>query len=500
MRSVCDSFIAFLDVMGGNAAAKNHFEYTFGSGIGFWIDRTREDILSIKKRYETIIAELEEAFEQFEDDERRQIAIANQIKKVKHENLLNFLSEQQFIPNASMPTGVVTFDFMDQKQASRLKRLYAKTEQLSSRIANAVPSEKVVLEQELNRTYRDIRELRAGTTASREINTALNEYAPGQTVVVNEKNYRSAGLLLFGAYNENTQTRALYRCSSCGNIEYRHDLDEDRRCPRCNAHSRSIIDDSHDGFTQAYEPVGFRTDQNADSTREERTEKRYVDIQPILLSVDWSQHTDINMCQIAGSGEIGKILYYNRGDRFGFAFCKRCGRSVVETDIYSPEPPVELAVGHKRLWGDPCDAIQRDIARHVVFTGTHYTCYSVLKFQQYPQSSDFVKDKTLVYSLGVILKRALVEYLGIDSTEIDFGVKQESDAFLLFIYDTARGGCGYSIHLTNGTECQAVFNIALRMLKAYPCNCHEDGGHAALSIETTSGILSSYPRPLLLNG
>lgn len=479
MRSVCDSFIAFLDVMGGNAAAKNHFEYTFGSGIGFWIDKTREDILSIKKRYETIIAELEEAFEQFEDDERRQIAIANQIKKVKHENLLSFLSEQQFIPNASMPTGVVTFDFMDQKQASRLKRLYAKTEQLSSRIANAVPSEKVVLEQELNRTYRDIRELRAGTTASREINTALNEYAPGQTVVVNEKNYRSAGLLLFGAYNENTQTRALYCCSSCGNIEYRHDLDEDRRCPRCNAHYRSIIDDSHDGFTQAYEPVGFRTDQNADSTREERTEKRYFDIQPILLSVDWSRHTDINMCQIAGSGEIGKILYYNRGDRFGFAFCKRCGRSVVETDLYSPEPPVKLAVGHKRLWGDPCDATQRDIARHVVFTGTHYTCYSVLKFQQDPQSSDFVKDKTLVYSLGVILKRALVEYLGIDSTEIDFGVKQESDAFLLFIYDTTRGGCGYSTHLINGTECQAVFNIAMRILKTYPCNCHEDGGACA---------------------
>lgn len=479
MRSVCESFIDFLDMMGGNAAAKRHFENTFGSGIGFWIDRTREDLLSIKKRYESIIAELEDAFEQFDGDDRRQIAIANQIKKVKHENLLNYLSEQQFIPNASMPTGVVTFDFMDQKQANRLKRLYAKTEQLSSRIANADPAEKIVLEQELNRTYRDIRELRAGTTASREINTALNEYAPGQTVVVNEKNYRSAGLLLFGAYNENTQTRALYRCSSCGNIEYRHDLDEDRRCPRCHAHYRSIIDDSHDGFTQAYEPVGFRTDQNADSTREERTEKRYFDIQPILLSVDWSQHTDINMCQIAGSGEIGKILYYNRGDHFGFAFCKRCGRSVVETDLYSPEPPVELAVGHKRLWGDPCDATQRDIARHVVFTGTHYTCYSVLKFQQDPQLTEFVKDKTLVYSLGVILKRALVEYLGIDSTEIDFGIKQESDAFLLFIYDTARGGCGYSTHLSNGTECQAVFNIALRKLREYPCNCHEDGGACA---------------------
>ena len=479
MNSVCNSFIDFLDAMGGNYAAKIHFEQTFGPAIGYWIDRTREDILAIRKRYDRIIAELDDALQLYEGDERRQIAIANQIKKFKNENLLNYLSEQQFIPNASMPTGVVTFDFMDLQQASQLRRLYRKADRLTDQIPKADTAERLILEQELNKVYRDIRELRAGTTATREINTALNEYAPGQTVVVNEKNYRSAGLLLFGAYNENTQTRGLYHCDNCGMIEYRHDLDEHRRCPRCNTPYRGIIDENHEGFTQAFEPVGFRTDQNADSTREERTDKRFYDIQPILLTVDWSQHTDINMCQITGSGELGKILYYNRGDRFGFAFCKRCGRAAVETDLYSPEPPAELAIGHKRLWGDPCDATQKDIARHVVFTGTHYTCYSVLKFQEDPQATEFIKDKTLVYSLGVILKRALVEYLGVDSTEIGFGIKQEADAFLLFIYDTARGGCGYSTHLTNPAECQAVFNIALKKLKDYTCRCHEDGGACA---------------------
>ena len=479
MSSVCDSFIAFLDAMGGNSAARRYFEKTFGPNVGYWIDRTKEDILSIKGRYEQDLTELDDAIGQYEDDERRQLAIANQIRKVKSENLLSYLSEQQFIPNASMPTGVVTFDFMDQQQAEKLRSLYRKTDQLTAQIAKADTAEKLILEQELNKVYRSIRELRAGTTSSREINMALNEYAPGQTVVVNEKNYRSAGLLLFGAYNENTQTRALYHCSSCGKIEYSLGLDENRRCPRCNAPYRSIIDESHSGYTQAFEPAGFRTDQNAESTREERTDKRYFDIRPILLTVDWSQHTDINMCQIAGSGENGQILYYNQGDRYGFAFCKRCGRAAVETDLYTPAPPTELPLIHKRLWGDPCDATQRDIARHVVFTGTHYTCYSVLKFQADPQEQTFVTDKTLVYSLGVILKRALVEYLGIDENEISFGVKQEADAFLLFIYDTARGGCGYSTHLTNPTECQEVFNIALRKLREYSCNCHEDGGACA---------------------
>ncbi len=480
MSSVCESFIEFLDRMGGNGASRRHFEQTFGPGIDYLIDRTREDIIGIRKQYEEVIQELENALIEYEEDERRQIAIANQIRKIKNENLLNYLSENQFIPNASMPTGVVTFDFTDHQQANKLNMLYRKIEQIKRQIISAEASEKLVLEQDLNRTYRNIRELRAATTATREINTALNEYAPGQTVVVNEKNYRSAGLLLFGAYNEHTQTKAIYRCRTCGKIEYKNILDSNLQCPNCHAPYRGIIDEHHEGFTQAFEPVGFRTDQTLDSSREERTEKRFYDIRPILLEVDWSRHTEINMCQIAESGEKGRILYYNRGDRYGFAFCKRCGRAAVETDLSDENPPIELATGHKRLWGDPCDATQdRDIARHVVFTGMHYTCYSVLKFKINPDSDSFVKDQTTVFSLGVILKRALVEYLGIDATEIDFGVKQEADAFLLFIYDTARGGCGYSTHLINPTECQAVFNIALRKLGEYPCNCHEDGGACA---------------------
>ena len=477
MSCICDSFVTFLDAMGGNSAAKQDFEKTFGPQVGFWIDRTKEHILSIKKKYEAVIAELEAALVQYQNDARRQIAIANQIKKIKNENLLTYLSEQQFIPNASMPTGVVTFDFMDQREADKLRSLYHKADQLTTRIANADTAEKIVLEQELHSVYRSIRELRAGTTSTREINIALNEYAPGQTVVVNEKNYRSAGLLLYGAYNESTQTKYLYHCANCGKIEYLDTMDESKRCPRCNAPYRSIIDGRNDSFTQAYEPVGFRTDQGEKSSREERTEKRYYDIRPILLTVEWSRHTDINMCQIAGSGENGRILYYNCGDRYGFAFCKRCGRAVVETDLSSADPPSSLPLTHRRLLGDPCDASQKsDIARHVVFTGSHYTCYSVLRFQADPKGQAFVTDKTLVFSLGVILKRALVEYLGIEASEISFGIKQEADAFLLFIYDTARGGCGYSTHLTNPAECQAVFDIALRMLGEYSCKCHEDGG------------------------
>lgn len=116
------------------------------------------------------------------------MAISNQIRKSKSESLLNYLSEHQFIPNANMPTGVVSFDFMDRDQSVKLHRLYDKSDKLQNQIsAETDPAEKFNLQQELTRVRKEITELQRATTASRDIHTALNEYAPEQTVVVNEK-------------------------------------------------------------------------------------------------------------------------------------------------------------------------------------------------------------------------------------------------------------------------------------------------------------------------
>lgn len=100
----------------------------------------------------------------------------------------------------------------------------------------------------------------------------------------------------------------------------------------------------------------------------------------------------------------------------------------------------------------------------------------MLRFAKGQESNDFEKSKTLAFSMGVILQRALCEYLGIDDTEIGFGYKEELESVSLFIYDTARGGCGYSLHLGNPTECDQVMSIARRMLGEYKCDCHLTGG------------------------
>ena len=479
MSSKCDAFVQFLDDMSTNHDEEQKFRNVFGTDAPYTINVTKQSIIAIQKEYNDAIKELTEAFRQFENDYPRMMAISNQIRKSKSEGLLNYLSEHQFIPNANMPTEVVSFDFKDKNDSSDLHSQYEKAEKLQVRIsAETDPVEKFRLTQEFIEVRKKISELQRSSTASRDIHTALNEYAPEQTVVVNEKNYVSAGISLYGAYNEETQTRGIYHCTHCGHTDYRRNLVEGLLCPVCQNPYHGIIDRDHSSYTLAYEPVGFCTDQNVDASREEKTDKHYYEIRPVLLKTDWTNRTEVNLCEIVSSGETGQILFYNVGNGHGFAFCKRCGRAALEysysIDIENIPPAVRP--GHKRLWGGDCEGNNADIARHVVFTGNHPTCYSAMRFKKDASSSEYVNDKQLVYSLGVVLKRALAQSEGIDEGEIDFGIKQEPNAWILFIYDTAKGGCGYSQKLSDTVLCQKVFDLARKTLEETTCNCHEGDG------------------------
>lgn len=257
MTSTCDSFVQFLDDMSTNQAEVRKFKKVFGESASYTINVTKDTIQAIQKEYNDVIEELNDAFVQFQNDPRRQMAISNQIRKTKSEGLLNYLSDHQFIPNANMPTGVVTFDFTDRDKAVKLHRLYDKAEILQNKMAAESDSaEKFNLQNELNKVRKEIADLRRATTASRDIHTALNEYAPEQTVVVNEKNYVSAGIKLLGAYNEETQTKAIYHCTHCGKTEYKRVLQEGAVCS-CGNPYHSIIDKDHGSYTLAYEPIGF---------------------------------------------------------------------------------------------------------------------------------------------------------------------------------------------------------------------------------------------------
>lgn len=482
MTNRCNTFIDFLDSISTDTKAQAQFAKVFGMGVPYAVDNTKKAIKALQEEYTQSISQLRNAITQFDDNDRRCLAISHQIRKTENENLLKYLSEHQFIPNANMPTGIVTFDFRDKGDCGKLNRLQGKLDR-QYKLLEQNP-ERRYIQQEIDKLKKDIKNLHKATTAARDIRTALNEYAPGQTVVVNEKNYKSAGLAMYGAYNTETQTRALYHCGKCGHTEYIVNLDENRTCSVCGNNYHSIIDRNHSRFSLAYEPVGFCIDHNEDGTREEKTEKNYYDIRPLLLETDWRTPVQVNMCDVISSGETGRILFCNLGKGHGFAFCKHCGRVDLEyaQTTTNDNIPQGVRKGHQHLWYSDdrylrtCDATNGDIARHVVFTGFHPTCYSALRFKKNAGCDEYEKDERLVYSLGVVLKRALVKLLGIDEGEVDFGVKEEREAYILFIYDTAKGGCGYSLRLCNAAFCQEVFDEARKSLEQANCNCHKEDG------------------------
>ena len=478
-----DRFVEFLETVLIDENIERKFQNVFGNNVPFdKVRSTKECIEKIKSDYDNTIHGLENALlsiaqENRENRRSKEIAISSQVIKCKKENMLGYLSEHQFIPNANMPTGIVAFDFMDSDEFEKLNEQYDKLRRIIQQ-NNAGPAEAIQTREQRANIESQISEIKRSTVATRDVRTALSEYAPGQTVVVNEGNYVSAGVMMVGEYDVQTRTRYIYHCENCGHIEYLAQLYPNRQCPICNSSYHGIINRRE--TTKAYEPVGFCADKNVSRNRQEKTTKQYYNIRPVLLDNDGAATADdVVMCQRSFSGDSGgEILFYNSGIGMGFAICKRCGRAAVESAVgrATESIPQSLRSPHKdiRYRGANCDANihnDADFARNVVLAGRHQTCYSVFKFFCDVEMQTADNDEQLAYSLGVVLTKALAKKLGIDENEVAFGVKQEGNVRLLFIYDTAKGGCGYSLEFKDPVSCQQIFDIARQSLEDCGCDC-----------------------------
>lgn len=96
---------------------------------------------------------------------------------------------------------------------------------------------------------------------SRDLGTALREYAPGSQVVMDGLVYRSAGLTLnwhVPAAQEDVKEvqniKFAWRCSECGDNGTTHSLKDAETCPSCAATIKPL------NQRQFIEPAGFAVD------------------------------------------------------------------------------------------------------------------------------------------------------------------------------------------------------------------------------------------------
>jgi len=361
-------------------------------------------------------------------------AVAYRKKNFLAKYILNFLAEINFLPNAGLPTGIVEFDhtnYEDIKKRLRSDRFFE------------------------NPSY--------------PITSALTEFAPGNSILIDGLNYKSAGIIMKNDWGETAEKNVVRGCNSCG-FQFVLPVENDMtdNCPHCNEEAtlKGIDLGDHKGsFTELIEPVGFAVDLSSSPKRviSEKSKPQYLE--PLLLGVKPWERKQNTILDIRSSGENreSEILFYNMGDGKGYSVCSDCGR--VETTR-------EKLENHKRLRGGKnendekvCSGAETRIKDFVILGSRFKTDFTELRILD--QKGKPINDKVLMYSLGVIFSKSLAEYLAIEESELGFGIKQYNKYQTIFIYDTAKGGAGYASQI--GLYIKEILEKSYAILQK--CDC-----------------------------
>lgn len=340
-----------------------------------------------------------------------QKAIENRKNKFLNTSLLGYLAEQNFLPSAGIPTGLVEFN--NECQALRARE----------------PSRQLKL-------------------PTQHLSQAISMYAPGKQVVINEWCYESSGISMKTKFDE-TKRDIIQECANCGyaQIVYGTPLTV---CPQCGSGKMVGLkkENQRNGgatkFTEIVEPAGFSVDWKGamNPKRSITPENTLSFVQPLLLKMQpWAPKVKGVKISLRTPTEGSEILFYNNGShKSGFMLCPHCGRMESETD----ENAFQRFIDHRHLQtGGECEGAGHDgtrIRRNVLLVGRYQTDFVEVKF--FDRNDNEVVDASILYSLGVIISRKLAEYLGVNDGEIEFGYNQNYNS--IFIYDTAIGGAGYS--------------------------------------------------------
>lgn len=373
---------------------------------------------------------LQELKEEFGENSPAYKAVNFRQGQFLQKNVLNFLPEADFLPNAGLPTGIVDFE---------------KT------------------------TIKDLRQQRGDkfkTNPSYPISRALTEFAPGNNILIDGLNYKSAGIVMKNTWGDTSVRTTIQGCKICG---FQRTVDfgkVDEKCPKCNSENSFVgieLDEHKSSYTELVEPVGFSIDLFHTPTRviSERSRPQYLE--PLLLNIEpWHQEQNGYIdYRNSSRDENTEILFYNTGDGDGYSLCMDCGR--VETTH-------EKLQGHKRLRGGKdsdgesiCSA--NNVRDHVILGSKFNTDFTEIRLKT--ASNAFVNNKRLIYSLGVIFTKVLADHLGVEESELGFGIKRYKTYQTIFIYDTAKGGAGYASQFRIYTK--EILAQALKDLEN--CNC-----------------------------
>ncbi len=366
-----------------------------------------------------------------------------QYASVLNQRLLNYWATSRFTPNANMPVNVLTLDLNSNGKRDYLTPL-------------------------------------SSSNPSYSLRDAIAQYAPGNSIAVDGVVYTVRGIEIRNMYDDNLKSfKTIYRNSE-----------------------KTVIDDANlsnqikwsvnDEYgLELIQPVGFMPDMNEDKTRITDSNV-YTRVSAQLIDADdWSNNvTEPHLFSFRKNNDTGnaKILYYNEGKGYGYCFCPRCGRTVLEDRVaekdellkfpyeFNPKqakhkdgrpdrPNYHFAITGKEMH-KPCSCSNdpNKIKRNVIIGDLIQTDYSEIRTRHKGQKqwmSNRNTEEDLLFTLGIVFTQTLVDILGKERGAVDFAIMPNGH---ICIFDCNPGGAGYANQLANIQMMKEVIKASKQLL------------------------------------
>ncbi|NYS60704.1 DEAD/DEAH box helicase [Vreelandella salicampi] len=430
----------FIDWLGSEATA-------FKSGVKRIVKRTALELISTEILANHAATAIRQVANNWQEEHRqiiRRLDQANEVRyqralereKARHEGeyLLKELATKAFLPGYGFPTNVVALntynveDFRnkqpDRQRAGREDNIFSYKEQ-----------------------------------PSRGLDIAVREYAPGAQIVIDGRVYRSAGIKMQsyqeGPAGSSQKFDLSWQCVNCGMPGYQayaYSHGSDLHCPECDA----TIPNTQ--VKKVLRPLGFVTDFYEPTSNDVSTQK----FMPVERPLVYVRGSVISLpdpaCGYVRFGEEGQIVVRSGGEHGnGFAVCMRCGRAESMTPgngvpkTMQPDEshrPVGGAVGSKPREECSGESVLRDI--HLGYQARTHVVEWVLKN---PLTGAWIPDdekgRVIATTLGVALRDAIADQLGVASSEMGFGARPDRSLEtgekrnIVQVYDNVSGGAGF---------------------------------------------------------
>ena len=322
----------------------------------------------------------------------------------------------------------------------------------------------------------------------RSITTAISEYAPGRTIVVNKKTYKSGGI-----YNHNTKNypepaelyfnnrdyyREVYVCTNSSCNWFGTEYPKSEKCPFCGKDlSKQFL----------LKPWGFAPENGASiNTARAENERTYAE-EPCYFDITPEQKEDLKPAGNARNIRVAKradqqLLVMNKGPASkGFSICRSCGAAVAGDDeailakIRRPFKSERNKIGCKHTK-----------IEHVFLGDQFRTDMVVFEFALPNNYINTKADGLWIHTAALTLSEAMVlaagRLLDVEFNEIESGYRIryiKEKAFVdIFMFDSLSSGAGYCAALAD--EVDEFFKYTRCTLEQCPNNC-SDSCHQCLN-------------------